>query len=95
MADLTAGTPPAGDVYGMYPILDWQTYPYGGGAGTTGNPYKINTTVDWMYAYGNIDGRSESVYFKIELKNDYELGTEFMILKKPGSGGGYRSRYNN
>jgi hypothetical protein len=64
-----------------YPYLLWKTYPYSGGAGTSNNPYKIKTLLDWNWAYGNIDVRTEATtYFRLE--RDSVLATELMVIKQ-------------
>jgi hypothetical protein len=68
-----------------YPYLDWQTYPYNGGSGTSNNPYRIKTLLDWNWAYGNIDNRSGDITTYFTLQRDSTLATEFMIIKKGGS----------
>jgi len=73
---------------GMYPLLDWQTYPYGGGAGTAANPYKIKSLLDWNYAYTNVDNRSGDITTYFQLLRDSTLATEFMIIKRGGSSSG-------
>jgi hypothetical protein len=76
------------DIGASYPLLAWDAYPYSGGVGTSNNPYKIRTTLDWNWAYTNVDNRTEAtVYFK-NLR-DSTLSTEYMIIKQgSGSSGG-------
>lgn len=84
MATPTTVSPP--DVGTMYPILSWQADPYLG-AGTAGNPYRIKTTLDWVYAYENAQGRATGGDAYFQLDKNCSIGTLFMILKKSGSGG--------